>query len=133
MRISRRANLDHGDLETLLSSRPHSSNSCRCKAEAFLGGYSYPPKNPAGNQLNLDTQIATVGELKAFASELPEMPSTSFGGTDQAFWYGMIRRFRPKRIIEVGSGDSTRTAMQAIAKNGDTAALCSCWAKLTRF
>jgi len=80
------------------------------------------PRALPGIDWNLDTQIATIGELNAFSGELPEMPSIFFVGTDQTFWYGMIRRFRPKRIIEVGSGDSTRIAIRAIAKNGDTCA-----------
>jgi hypothetical protein len=85
-----------------------------------LQGDLSAPRTLPGIDWNLDTQIATVGELSTFSGELPATTSSSFGRTDQAFWYGMIRRLRPKRIIEVGSGDSTRTAMQAIAKNGGT-------------
>ena len=90
-----------------------------------LRGNPSVPRALPGIDWNLDTQIATVGELNEFTSELPAMPATVFVGADQAFWYAMIRRFRPKRIIEVGSGDSTRIAIEAIAKNGgDCSHIC---------
>ena len=40
-----------------------------------------------------------------------------FGGVDGAILYCMIRRFKPRRIVEIGSGHSTTLAAQAILKN----------------
>jgi hypothetical protein len=88
-------------------------------APSQLHGNVFVPRVLPGIDWNLDAQIATVGELNAFAGELPDMPAMVFVGADRSFWYSMIRRFRPKRIIEVGSGDSTRIALEAIARNGD--------------
>lgn len=41
----------------------------------------------------------------------------SFGSGDAEFWYQLIRLIKPKRIIEVGSGNSTLMAIKAIEKN----------------
>jgi len=74
--------------------------------------------------------------LKAFAftdelRRLPlersseERPSTqgfyfnngSFGPGDADYWYQLIRTVKPKRIIEIGSGNSTLLAIRAIEQN----------------
>ena len=47
-----------------------------------------------------------------------------FGGTDALVLYCMIRHFRPRRIIEVGSGFSSRLAAQAGLRNGGTELVC---------
>lgn len=39
------------------------------------------------------------------------------GSVDAEIYYSMIRRFKPKRIIEVGAGFSTFLAAEAISKN----------------
>lgn len=41
----------------------------------------------------------------------------SFGAGDAEYWYNIIRSLKPKLIIEVGSGYSTRMAVRAIKKN----------------
>ena|SRR5947209_1107563 len=41
-----------------------------------------------------------------------------FSGTDALALYCMVRHFRPRRIIEVGSGFSSRISAQALVKNG---------------
>ena len=43
----------------------------------------------------------------------------SFEKGDAEIYYQMIRYFKPKKIIEVGSGHSTLIAMEAIKKNKD--------------
>lgn len=50
----------------------------------------------------------------------------TFVGIDADILYCMIRHFRPKRIIEIGSGYSTRLSAQAILKNkeGDSSYEC---------
>jgi hypothetical protein len=47
-----------------------------------------------------------------------------FDGTDALVAYCMIRHFRPRLIIEVGSGFSSLVAAEAIAKNKDSALIC---------
>lgn len=41
----------------------------------------------------------------------------SYGPGDAEFFYNMIRFFKPKRLIEIGSGNSTRLARNAISAN----------------
>jgi predicted O-methyltransferase YrrM len=47
-----------------------------------------------------------------------------FGGTDALVLYCMIRHFRPRLVIEVGSGFSTRVSLHAARQNGDTRLVC---------
>ena len=44
-------------------------------------------------------------------------PLSNFDSGDAEFLYQMIRRFRPRRVFEIGSGDSTKIARLAIARN----------------
>ena len=71
-----------------------------------------------GINLNTDAQVELVGELEAYYNELPfaEAPQDQtryhyannyFAHTDAILLYGIIRHFRPARIIEVGSGFSS--------------------------
>jgi methyltransferase family protein len=46
------------------------------------------------------------------------MPHRFFGSLDAVALYGMLVEFRPKRMIEVGSGDSTKFARRAIRDHG---------------
>ena len=41
----------------------------------------------------------------------------SFGSGDAEIYYNIIRTIKPQRIIEIGSGNSTLVALQAIKKN----------------
>jgi hypothetical protein len=43
---------------------------------------------------------------------------------DAIVYYGMIREFRPKQVLEVGSGYSTEIALRAAKRNGDTRISC---------
>lgn len=75
-----------------------------------------------GIDWNVDGQTALLKELLPFVQELPAnwsfCQNAAFGPGDADIWYGMIRRFKPRRIVEVGSGYSTRIAQSAIAQNG---------------
>jgi predicted O-methyltransferase YrrM len=42
-----------------------------------------------------------------------------FDGLDAALYYGLIRDLKPRRVIEIGSGFSTRIAAKALARNLD--------------
>jgi Methyltransferase domain len=46
-----------------------------------------------------------------------DINNTSFCSGDYEFWYQMIRAFKPKKIFEIGCGQSTLMAMKAINKN----------------
>ena len=47
-----------------------------------------------------------------------------FGGTDALVAYCMVRHFKPRTIVEIGSGYSSLISGQAAAKNGDKALIC---------
>lgn len=49
------------------------------------------------------------------------VPSWAYSGTDAALLWAMIRVFKPNRVLEVGSGFSTRVANAAIEANADEA------------
>jgi hypothetical protein len=81
-----------------------------------------------GLDLNAAGQLALLQQFR-FADELRALPehagadgvfhlrngAYSFG--DAEILYDMIRRFRPRRMIEVGSGWSTRLAVEALRAN----------------
>lgn len=50
--------------------------------------------------------------------------NSMFGGTDALVLYCIARHFRPRRIIEVGVGHSTRVFSLAIRENGKTSLTC---------
>ncbi len=71
-----------------------------------------------GVELNEADQLALLAQLAAFYEEqpFPETPREGiryffdnywFGRADALFLYSMIRRFRPRRIVEIGSGFSS--------------------------
>jgi hypothetical protein len=93
-----------------------------------------------GLDLNGAEQRALLGELK-YAEELRRFPlqkdanaagpsffyhNGAFEGADAGMLYSMIRRFRPRRMIEIGSGNSTLIARAAIARNQADDAAYSC-------
>jgi len=63
------------------------------------------------------------GEYESFPRERTTVPyryyvgNGGFDSVDGELLYCMIRHFRPKRIIEIGSGNSTYLSAQAILKN----------------
>jgi hypothetical protein len=86
------------------------------------------PRDLPGIDLRIDAQLALLARLR-YADELHAIPVEGGGPgrfawdngtyffTDAQFLYGMIRLHRPRRIYEVGSGNSTLVARLAIAAN----------------
>ncbi len=82
----------------------------------------------AGINWDLEDQVSFLESL-GFAHELAELPQEETGqgefflknyffeAGDAEFWYQLIRKIKPKRIIEVGSGYSTLLAIKAIRRN----------------
>ncbi len=93
---------------------------------------------PDCGRFDLEAQKAFLSETPSFASELsafgydpPESDAAAFyWGNDQfshsdaSLYYSLIRRFRPRRIVEVGAGHSTKLAAKAIRDNGAGRILC---------
>ena len=66
-----------------------------------------------------DDQLHLLAELESYARELPESDLTNdyFSGLDAVVYYSLIRHLKPRRIIEIGGGYSTRIASKALAAN----------------
>ncbi len=82
-------------------------------------------------QLDLLTKFSYGNELLKFPMESQAESSFYydnhvFGPADAEFLYSMIRYARPKRIIEIGSGQSTLMARHAIAANRAEESAYSC-------
>ncbi|MGC1307618.1 MAG: class I SAM-dependent methyltransferase [Phormidesmis sp.] len=73
-------------------------------------------------QLDRLTSFAYSQELSDISTEKRSEHSFYFGNGsfesgDAEYWYQIIRAIKPKRIIEVGSGNSTLIAIKAIKNN----------------
>lgn len=91
-----------------------------------------------GIDWNLEVQRALLRQM-VFASELDEIDHEAssmesfhfsngmFESGDAEYWYQMIRLFKPRRIIEIGSGYSTLMARRAVLRNAseDAEYFCS--------
>ncbi|MCA1413391.1 class I SAM-dependent methyltransferase [Bradyrhizobium sp. NBAIM20] len=87
------------------------------------------PREITGLNLNEAAQLELIEQFN-YRDELLEIPTVqkrpdefgyhngSFEAGDAEFLYNMIRHFKPKRIVEVGSGNSTLMARLAIEANG---------------
>ena len=86
--------------------------------------------------LGLDAKatLSLLERMEPFASELSDVPPScedgycwdnpAFDGGDASLLYGMIRLFRPQRIIEIGSGWSTLIGLRALQMNDAGEYLC---------
>ena len=75
----------------------------------------------AGFSQRLDGLAAYGGALRAIADAPPPAPRWEqdwFPRLDAAMAYAMVRDYAPKRIVEVGSGHSTRFLARAVADGG---------------
>jgi hypothetical protein len=66
-----------------------------------------------------DEQSRLLRELEPYARELPDsdLSNDYFSGLDAVVYYSLIRHLKPRRIIEIGGGYSTRIAGKALAAN----------------
>ena len=66
-----------------------------------------------------DEQLRLLGELEPYAGELADvdLDNDYFSGLDAIVYYSLIRHLKPRRIIEIGGGYSTRIANKALAAN----------------
>jgi predicted O-methyltransferase YrrM len=85
-------------------------------------------RNLTGINLNSEKQLKLINGL-SYQDELLALPmelsveskfyykNGAFGPGDAECYYSMIREKKPKKIIEIGSGNSTLIALEAINKN----------------
>ena len=90
-----------------------------------------------GIDWNITEQIEILAKL-SFSRELIDVPKNKsdkvefyldnslFESGDAEYWYQLIRWLKPKRIFEVGSGNSTLMAIRAIRKNHELDANYHC-------
>jgi len=81
-----------------------------------------------GLNLNDDKQLEFINSLK-YTEELDSLPAEKgnenefyynndiFGGADAQIYYQILRTYKPKNIIEIGSGLSTMLAFEALKNN----------------
>lgn len=104
--------------QPLVNPKKHLSKSLR--NDRKLPGVDF---NTAG-QLDLLAKFDYSNELLQFpleqaGSNTYYYNNTSYEAGDAEYLYNMVRHFKPKRIIEIGSGFSTLMVRNAIAKNKD--------------
>lgn len=85
-------------------------------------------RNLPGIDWNTDEQLRLLDHFH-YSAELADIPTMqtddlsfywgniAFESGDAEYWYNCIRAFKPRVIIEIGSGFSTRMAVKAIRKN----------------
>ncbi len=92
----------------------------------------------AGVDMNDSVQLDLLRNcFPRFRDEYEQLPSAPtgdpsqfyldnalFAGTDALVTYCMVRHFRPRLIVEVGSGYSSLISGQAATKNGDSSLIC---------
>jgi predicted O-methyltransferase YrrM len=73
---------------------------------------------------DIETHAERLGQMRGPAPE-PRFDQAWFPTLDAAAAYAIVRRARPSRIVEVGSGHSTRFLARAIADEGlETELIC---------
>ena len=84
----------------------------------------------AGVDMNPQGQLSLLDrfqqDFKAEYDQIPRSPTSdpsfyigngAFDSVDAEILYAMVRHFRPRRVIEIGSGHSTRLTAQAVREN----------------
>lgn len=86
------------------------------------------PRNLPGIDLNVEGQLELLrqfrysDELRAFSAPKRDDLTYSFGNGyfdsgDAEFLYNMVRIRRPRRVVEIGSGNSTLLVIEAVKRN----------------
>jgi hypothetical protein len=67
-----------------------------------------------------DDQLALINKLAEYRNELAhlDLENEYFSGFDAAAYYAIIRHLKPRRVIEIGGGYSTRIARIGLDLNG---------------
>src|SRR6185295_17537159 len=119
MRFSRRAVLDVG----VFPIRDHFYDP-HFHPRHLPADYDQRDRDLPGIDLDVKGQLAFLAQFD-FADELREIAGTgtprlnadNFGAGDSEFLYSVVRRFKPKRVFEIGSGNSSLIALAALTRN----------------
>ena len=79
----------------------------------------------AGHLRAIQAHAASLAAIGGDSPPAPRWNQDWFPRLDAAAAYAMVRRLRPRRIVEVGSGHSTRFMARAIADGGIDSVLTS--------
>jgi len=76
-------------------------------------------RNYSAIDFRWDDQLRLLRELESYAGELADVDINNdyFSGLDAVVYYSLIRHLKPRRVIEIGGGYSTRIANKALAVN----------------
>jgi hypothetical protein len=76
-------------------------------------------RNYSAIDFRWDDQLRLLRELESYTGELTDVDINNdyFSGLDAIVYYSLIRYLKPRRIIEIGGGYSTRIANKALAAN----------------
>jgi hypothetical protein len=77
----------------------------------------------AAQQMILNDLMAYKAEYDRI-DEWYDLDNPMYGRIDAEVYYAMIRRLRPRTIVEIGSGNSTRIAVNAVKANGEGRVIC---------
>jgi predicted O-methyltransferase YrrM len=90
-------------------------------------GYDRRERALPGLDLDVPGQLARLAELdsadelRALASDgaasSARLDATNFGAGDSEYLYSMVRRFKPRRVLEIGSGNSSLVSLAALDRN----------------
>jgi hypothetical protein len=91
------------------------------------------PRWPTEIDLDLDSQEELMRRLGAHAGELPRALQAGDWRVEELIWdagtfapgdayayYGLVRKLKPRRVVEVGAGHSSIVLARAVAANGDS-------------
>ncbi|MBU0500218.1 MAG: class I SAM-dependent methyltransferase [Gammaproteobacteria bacterium] len=84
------------------------------------------PSEMAGIDQNIKAQVNLLDEiagtyLREYQKIGAEDPVSAFAGIDGAMLYSLIRKLKPRRMIEIGSGASTLLSLRALQRNREDA------------
>ncbi len=90
----------------------------------------------AGIDLNVEEQLQVLKEIEGFYGEMPFPESAApparfyldnkfYAYTDAILLYGMIRRLRPRNIVEIGSGFSSAVCLDTNERFFDNSIQCT--------
>jgi hypothetical protein len=83
------------------------------------------PFSMGGVDLNEAGQLALLADvLPRYLAEYRPEPNQGLSLVDAFVLYALIRHRRPRKIVEIGGGDSTLIALRAVARNNDDGSPC---------
>lgn len=84
-----------------------------------ISEYLFQKQHPcSGINFNLETQFKYLNDFfSKYKSEYEPVANTGLAKVDAFVLYSMIRGKKPKLMIEIGSGESTKISLKELNKN----------------